>query len=770
MKRGLAISTVLLLLAATWLPLVIAQDDPEYEFDPELGDLLSTFGKGYIENLVLWSGAGVGLVWGPSYDGNQSALDDRIIELEVAAGGSMPANTIPIVVPFAMANPVFDGTAPLNHSEMWMWNSTGMEAKVDLGSVAYTVTAETDLAMHLMDGGVLDAEGLLLLETALEAVGFTNDRMGYNGADLGPINMSDPNMTDDDPSNGWWLPVTEATGTINMTTGDWEDVTLTDGPSLEASLEFLGSLIGLATYLGDNTDLVGDGKPFADGTDTALWEMAGAVYNNIKALYYDAIRDLFSEDSVLTTGTLTILYHTLTDISETPVWDMGYTQGWALWEAEKYATLLVQLIGEDGTLSAGYDTALGGFPGAFIPPYAPLTAEASNVEYAMAITALYDASDRFGGITYSNAGQSCLISLEDTYWYTPEGIFVEEPMAETPFVMTSTQVAGMAAYVEATEAGVDLGKYRIPELWGGIVGAGLQLSETDATGENYTMVLEPDTNNNTILKHDWNGGTGMMYGIAPVLGMGSSLDMVSHNWSADHMVDTKVLMEAAVVWMGMDGEWFDDMGAPMHSAENAYRNVHWTDDDWYAWGEEWRLTAENITEQLEELQNQTENSSKVIEELMAEIASLEENITAMSLDLNDSLENETILRDQNDWLQQKLEETNETVDELEETVEILEGTVERLSQDVVDKDENITKLLDQLRAEQHNVTLLQWELENASAALAQAELNLASAENKLEDTEDELDELQGRMVMVAIIALIAGMIIVVAILKVTGRL
>jgi len=769
MKRGLAISTVLLLLAATWLPLVIAEDDPEYEFDPELGDILSTFGEGYVENLVLWSGAGVGLVWGPSYDGDQIALDDRITELEAAAGGTMPANTTPIVVPFAMANPVFDGPAPLNHSQKWMWNSTGMEAKVGLSSVSNTVTAERDLAMRLMDGGVLNAEGLLLLEAAIEAVRFTNDRMGYNGTDLGPINMSDPNMSDADPSNGWWLPVTEATGTINMTTGDWEDVTLDDGPTLEASLEFLRSLIGLTIYLETNTDLVGDGKPFANGTDTEIWELAGAVYNNIRALYYDAMRDLFHENLVLTTGTLTILYHTLRDISETRGWDMGYTQGWALWEAERYATLLVQLIEEDGTLSAGYDTALGGFPGAFIPPYAPLTAEASNTEYAMAVAALYDASDRFDGITYSNAAQSCLIVLEDTYWLDPEGLFVVEPMADTPSVMTATQVAGMAAYVGATEAGVDLGKYRIPDLWSGIVGAGLQLSETDATGENYT-IPEPDTNNNTILKHDWDRGPGKMDGIAPVLGLGSTLNNVTLNWSEDWMVSTGVLMEAAIVWMGMDGDWFVDMGAPVHSAEIAFRNVHWTDDEWLAWGEAWRLTAENVTEQLEELRNQTENATKVIEELMADIASLEDNITAMEMDLNDSLENESVLRTQNEWLRQKLEETNETVDELEENIQILEETVERLSQDVKDKNENITKLLDQVRAEQVNVTLLEWELENASAALAQAELELSAAENELSDTEEDLDELQGRMAMVAIISLIAGMIIVVAILRVLGRL
>jgi hypothetical protein len=144
--------------------------------------------------------------------------------------------------------------------------------------------------------------------------------------------------------------------------------------------------------------------------------------------------------------------------------------------------------------------------------------EASNIEYAMAIAVLYDASESFGGITYDRAGQVCLAVLEDTYWNDAFGLFVDDPLAETTSVTTSLQVAGMATYAGATGSDVDLAKHRIPELWGGMVGAGLPLSETDATGENYS-IQEPDTNNNTIWKHNWSRGTGFMDGPLDPRGM-----------------------------------------------------------------------------------------------------------------------------------------------------------------------------------------------------------------------------------------------------------
>ena len=94
MRKGLALITLLLLTSASWLPLVNAQDDPDHGFSEDLGNELGAFGRGYVENLVLYSGAGVGLVWGPSFDGNDSNLttDDR--EIALTGPGIPPEPTL----------------------------------------------------------------------------------------------------------------------------------------------------------------------------------------------------------------------------------------------------------------------------------------------------------------------------------------------------------------------------------------------------------------------------------------------------------------------------------------------------------------------------------------------------------------------------------------------------------------------------------------------------------------------------------------------------
>jgi hypothetical protein len=463
-----------------------------------------------------------------------------------------------------------------------------------------------------------------------------------------------------------------------------------------------------------------------------------------------------------------VLFHTLIDLSNSTGLDMGYTSGWAQWNAKRYATMMVQLQAEDGTLAAGYDTALGGFPGAFIPPYAPMGGEASNDEYAMAVAVLYEAYEVFGTVAYQQAAQRCLAILEDIYWDDQLGVLIDDPLAETITITTHTQVMGMAAYMAASGSGVDLGKHRIPALWEGMVAAGLPLSETDATGENYSIPLH-DTNNNTIWKHNWDRGPGYMYGMAPVLGTGSIQDAVTHNWTVDRHVDTQVLMKAASAMMQMKA-LVTDTGAPMYSEEYAYRLLHWSDQDWVDWMDSRAVVIAGLHNQIADLMNQSGNVSEIIEELEEEIADLEEQLAALQLDYNDTFENESILRNQVDWLRETLEETNETVDDLNKDIEILESKVERIQEDLEGMDENVTNLEVKLREERHNVTQLEWELENASAALDQAELDLEAAIKDRDDTDEELKEQESRSFITALIALFVGMIIVIIIMRVTGKL
>jgi len=768
MQKGLAISTVLLLLAAIWIPLAGGQQAPEIEFSPELGDDLSAFGQGYVENLMLWSGAGIHLRWSPSFGGNGTALDERLVELEAASGSMMPVNTTPLVVPFADANPSFEGPVPLDHSTVWSWNNTGIEARVNLGGVAATITAETDLAAGLMEGDTLDAEGLHMVLSALEAARFMNDRLGWDGMVLGPINMSDPNMTDTNASNGWWLPVYQAMGHINETNDAWENAVVEMEPTLDGSMMALRGLLALGDYLSISDFLVGSGKPFPAGTDTEILALADAVFKNIVAVYYDDMRDMFIEDEDAKTGSIAYAYMAMVDYSDTG--DMiEYWRGWADYRAMRMADLLVTLINDNGSITNGFSTAIGGIPGAYIPPYMKMTGTAGHVAHALSAAVLYDAFERFGGMAYASAAKSCLVADDADHWL--DGVYVQSKLAETTVAYSGDQMAGLIALTTAVEMGdVDLARYRIGQVWTGIVTAGLQLSETDATGENYT-IPEPDTNNNTIFKHDWAKNWGLD-GTAPVLATSSTQDVTTGNWTVDNMgtVNTYGLMMAAVLFMEMDGAWFTAMGASEVSEEHAYNLLHWTSEQWKEANDALVVEVMNLTDRVMELEDLIDNGTGIVEDLLAQIASLEENLTATQDDLNDSLENETILAGQVEWLREKLEETNETLEDLQHQITVLESQVERLEESVVFKDENITRLEEQLRSERHNVTQLQWQLDNASSALADAESALASAERKLDDRNADYESLQSRSLLIAIAALVAGMIIVVVILKFMGKL
>jgi peptidoglycan hydrolase CwlO-like protein len=771
MKRGLAISTVLLLLAAIWLPLAIAEDTPEYEFSPEMGDDLAAFGRGYVENLMLYSGAGIHLRWGPSFGGNGTALDDRLAELAAEAAGSMPVNTTPLVVPFAEVDPAFAGPAPIDHSQHWLWNATGVEARVSINSVSTTINAETDLAADLMEGDILDAEGLLLVLSALEAARFMDQRLGWDGSMLGPINMSDTNMTDTNASNGWWLPAQQVLGIINDSTEAWEGEVVEVENTLGGSMMALVSLLSLGDYLSNSDFLMAGGNLFPAGTDAEILALANAVFNNIIAVYYDADLDLFIEDQEAKVDDMVWSYLAMVEYSETA--DMvEYFKGWADARATRMVNMLVQLQNDDGTLALGVTTAVGGAPEAYLPPFLPMPGMASHAAHALVAAVLYDASTRYGGMAYASAARACLAADDANHWNDGHSVYVQDKMAETVSAISGNQVASMIALKAAVENGdVDLARYRISQNLGGIVMSGLQLSETDAHGEDYDL-SGPDTNNNTIWKHDQDHGLGNMFGIGPVMAMSATFDDVSKNWSLDNdaWVNTFGLMMAAMVFLDMDGAWFTGMGAPDVSADQAYRMLHWTPEQWQEHTDMLDAEVMDLTDRVSELEDLIDNGTGALDELMEQIASLEENLSAMQEDLNETLENETILRNQTEWLREKLEETNETVDDLEHQITVLESQVERLEESIGEKDENITLFQEQLRSSQHNVTQLQWQMDNASAALSQVEADLAAAERELDDTRTELDDQKSRQALVAVAALVAGMIIVVVILKLIGKL
>ena len=316
MRKALALVTVLLLLAAPWTLSTAAQEDNEATFGPDLGAELATFGRQYVENLVLYSGAGVDMVWAPAYDGNATKLAERISEIESWAGGSVPAKATPVVVPFREADPGFAGEAPLNHSLIWSWNGSALDPTVDAVSVAKTVIAEATLAEHLLSTGDANdsAEGALLLLAAVDAVMFVGEHLGYNGSSMMPYASVDWNHSDMNASNGWWLPVTEAIGDVNGTNGAWENLTATEEESLEATLWMLRAALAVNMTIYDHSDLEGAGKPLPADSGRFVSGLASTLFRNLVALYYDAETELFWDDVEVSTGQLALVHGTLMDV------------------------------------------------------------------------------------------------------------------------------------------------------------------------------------------------------------------------------------------------------------------------------------------------------------------------------------------------------------------------------------------------------------------------------------------------------------------------
>jgi predicted nucleic acid-binding Zn-ribbon protein len=751
LRRGLAIYTILLLLVATWLPLVTAEDSTDHGFTQELGDELAAFGEGYVENLVLYSGAGVNLAWGPSFNGNSTLMDARLAELESVSGGSMPANMTPILLPFDEADPGFSGPAPLDHSAPWMWNSSDPSLMVDLGDLGYTLKAEAMMADET-------AEGLLMVLAATEAISFAIMNLGTNGSDFVPLNLSDPTMTDSNMTNGYWLPYDRVEGQLNATYDPpaWEGLSSSSGVKFNGVFELMDGITSLYSALSD-LDIEGVGKAFPEGTMDGIKAVHNAIYWNMIGYREDPTMWGPGPYSVADMG---MFYLVMDDIVDARSGDpVGFH---AASVVADMAYHLPDLLSNDGSLPESYivsDT-----------DYTPSGGVGSGAVHAIMVKALLHANARYSGFQFGAAAEASMAYMDANFW-EPEMSLWNDKSGPASTYYSAVNILAIDTYATAVDLGAnELAKYRIPAIWEGMVAAGLQLTETDTTGENYTA-SENDTDMDGIPKHSMSWGEGRENGVAPVLARSAIYDGEG-NWtlSDDGVVSTFALMIAAQVLMTLDGEWFTVMGEPAYSEEYAYRLLHWTDAEFMAWWDAQDAEIADLMEEIEELQNATGNVSKIIDELKADIADLEEELAALTLDFNDTFENETVLRNQTIWLREKLEETNETVDDLNREIEILESKVTRLEEDLVFRDENVTDLEVELRAERNNVTKLQWEMDNASAALAQAELDLAAAQRERDSTKEDLEDAEGRTFITALIALFAGMVIVVVILRVLDKL
>ena len=747
---------VLLLLATAWVPLASAQGAGTAA---SVGEL-SPFGRGYVEDLMLWSGAGVNLVCAPSYGGNVTDLDARLARLAVTVDGTLPINATPLVLPFASADPGFIGEAPLNHSTVWAWNLTAVDPTVDVAAAASAMKAEVQLAHALLagtHGGLPGAtpqdagEGALLLLMAVDAAEYLT-RLGWNGSAMAALNLSDPNMTDADPANGYWLPAGTVTGALNTTAvpATWAPADVT-APTLDSAVQLLEGMAMLHDWLSRTPGLVGSQAPFAQDVLDTLEDYIEALYWNIVAVYFDTGQGLFREQSGgVDSGTLSRLY-----IALGRTLDLVTLSSDVIAKMTVVAHTLLDLQLMDGSLAPGYtisDSRLVLTDGS-----APLA------DQAWGVAALYEAQAARGGVAYGEAAKAVLRYIDLHHWNATLDLYLTDPTDTAPLVLGSDEVAAFVGLVRAIEVGkVELAKFRLAELWGGMVRAGFQLSETSTTGENYAAPGN-DTDGDGISKHSM-ARLGRPFGVASVLATSADYDNSTGNWTlyGGGMVDTRALMDASLVFLPIDVLWAAAFAVPTTTEADAETILRSTDVELAQWMSERSLEIADLHTQIADMQ-------ATVAAAAAEVAAIQANLSKLLLDLNESRENVTVLNASASWLRTKLEQTNGTVDNLTKEIEVLNDKISRLERDLTYRGENVTKLEVQLRAERNNVTQLQWELDNATADLTDAKRDLKVAQEAAKKAKDDMADQEDRSTLVGMVAFVGGLLVALIIVFLVRR-
>lgn len=763
MRKAPVLATVIVLLVSAIAPLASAQDGEGH--GPVTDGELAAFAQGYVENLVLWSGAGIDLAHGASFGGDPALLAQRIAELETAVMGTMPENATPILAPWTTPNPAYGAEAPIDHSANWTWNSTGVETTVASAGVGTLIGAEAALAARLLEGdrdGKLGAtpeggaEGVLLVLAALEAVDFVVANLGWNGSAMVPLNLSDMNMTDMDPSNGWWLPAGTVTGDLNTSVAppSWGPTSATD-PSIVTTVRLLKGLAQLYGTLMDTTGLMGDGEVFPASAGDHVRDVISAIYWNLLARYYDYMNDAFHDGAGnLNTATLSMVLDTLDTLADSlegvPAGDSAADY------RDRVAWLMLRMQLEDGSLPSGYTVGPTGVTFN--------TGDAGVAGTSRAITALYSVHESIGGVVFGAAARAAYRSMDAAYWSSAHHVYIptpDEPNATHALWQFASEVD---AVIHASEVGgVELAKHRLAQLWGSVVASGLQLGETDTTGEDYS-VAGNDTDGDGLLKHNVSRGEGREFGVAPMLAINTAFNNTTGNWTPSYAsINAMMNMEVAAKMMHLDADWAVEHGTPASSESNAFMLLHWSEAEISAWMEERAADVAALEANISALQDE-------VAAAMAEADSIRENITRLELDLNDSRENETVLNTSVNWLRQKLEDTNGTVENLTKDIDVLNDRIKRLEEDLGYKDENVTKLKSELRSERFNVTKLNWTLANASIDLANAIRDKEAAEADLEEAQDKLDDQEGRAVTTSVVAFIVGLVLGLGVMLLLARM
>lgn len=303
---------VCLLASTILLPLASGYEELELQSST---DALPALGFATVDHVFWRSSFGAPVLGGPTFAGSAAQYDAFRNQSETSTGGVFPNGALPVFIEYrAVSDPVYaSGNGSDTDYSTQRWNSTSGDRVAGAASLGAGAAAQAALAQEFLgtnheadgtqspSGALIGASndtglmGLFLVQALSDRVAALAAGGAYNGSALGAFDLGDPNLTDDDPSNGWQIVPDAMVVDLGST---FQGFTAQDNAS---SLAGQGALIlGLAEVV-RLSNPTGDWGALFDGDplDSSLYDtsraLLGAVANNARAYHWDATAGTYDE-------------------------------------------------------------------------------------------------------------------------------------------------------------------------------------------------------------------------------------------------------------------------------------------------------------------------------------------------------------------------------------------------------------------------------------------------------------------------------------------
>lgn len=715
---GLLASTIL-------LPLASGYEELELQ---AATDALPALGFATLDHVFWRSSFGAPMIGGPGFSGNSSAYNDFRTQSEASTGGIFPTGALPVFIEFAsLADPMYaSGNGSDSDYATQQWSFTNASRVVGSASLGSGAAAQAAWAQEFLrtnheadgtqspSGALIGASndtglmGLFLVKALTQRVGTVIGGAAYNGSALTSFDLLDPNMTDDDPANGWQV-VPDAM-VVDLAGSNMQGFLPQDNSSSLAGQAAL--ILGLAEVV-RLSDPSGDWGALFDGDpfDSTLYDNAnallGVVANNAQAYHWDAAASAYNEPdrASVDTGDLALFARALAVAEAATGSDTALQTSLGALRAKATAALDA-MAGVGGRYAASYTVA-----GATVTAdtaNTTLWAQAQAVEAWAASFAVTGLKADWDAMFRASAGLESALYRDGSYAArSPEG--------------ASTSYSGAAV--------------------ASLVGA---LRDLAMTGEEPLAVYRFVDAYDTLVAAPPLALSGAQ--APPVVGASFSYDTANSSASPSSGFDATSAMLASLEFVSTGARFNLDIGGGVVPTESSALLVH-------------GKTAAQVATAIDTLDQQLSDVEAQLASLQAEFDAINSTASDVEQRLNLSLENETIS-------QARIQDLIDNVTALRAQLNASQGSESNATALYT----NISKSLNDTRLELANLTEQLADAKNATSEARSAidleHENFTTQKERADNTQSLLDDAlndrnaaQSSTAIAAIVGVLAGFVL-----------